>query len=132
MARLSRHLAGRGPPVTGGVARVRQAINPTERQAAIDALKPGRHPIQLTVDQVTWTSALDDDETLQGGRTVIGQLPDGTTRVAVRFPPRDNPALDGLIAGAEMALTVEFKGWNPLFARPEFNVHGEHGAVTSR
>jgi len=117
--------------VARGVDRILKALNPTERDVAIDHLKQDRFRIRMVADQVTWTSALDEDEVMQGGRTVVGQLKGSDAKVAVRFPPAENARLDGMMSGTELELHVQLKDWNPLFARPEFDVQVDATAEAS-
>ena len=63
------------------------------------------------------------DDRMQGGRTVVGHLVgDENARVAVRFPPEHNAKVEQTLRNQQLSTRVVMKDWNPLFARPEFDV----------
>lgn len=107
------------------VARIQQAMNPAEREVAIAAGLGQTFDISINVESTTWTSALDADganETVVGGRTLVGTLVDNDVPVALRLPPADNEWASALAAGTHVQRRAVMRGWNVLFARPELNV----------
>ena len=107
-----------GSPHWAGVQAFRDRRVPLgEKDAALRALGASPCAGVLTVERVDWTSGLRVGPGLDGGRTVIGALDALPGPVALRFPARDNAAVDALARGARLAVTAQIVGWDELFER---------------
>ncbi len=87
-----------------------------ERPDIIRRIQGRRLSGRMTVEQVTWTSGLHLSERVQGGRSVIGTLPDGLN-VGVSFAKARDAELETLTRGDELQFSGIVAQWDDIYDR---------------